>query len=167
MSSGSRRRVLSYEERVLWTTVTKAIEPLHASAHFDAGETRFHKPFDDVVETRAQAAAGDDAGAAGCRIVVDLFTRPCLLKRREGPGIFHERGDIFHLAGKGDLLIVVDKFPAVHRRIDSPFTKRRNGKIKIVGVFQHVFVDHGFSPWIILPGFLTIRQNCLPAKPFI
>ncbi len=38
MSSGSRRRVLSYAERVLWTTVTKAIEPLHASAHFDAGE---------------------------------------------------------------------------------------------------------------------------------
>ena len=26
------RRVLSYEERVLWTTVTKAIEPLRASA---------------------------------------------------------------------------------------------------------------------------------------
>jgi len=26
----SRRRVLSYEERVLWTTVTKAIEPLRA-----------------------------------------------------------------------------------------------------------------------------------------
>ena len=24
----SRRRVLSYEERVLWATVTKAIEPL-------------------------------------------------------------------------------------------------------------------------------------------
>jgi DNA-nicking Smr family endonuclease len=35
---GSRRRVLSYEERVLWTTVTKAIEPLHASAHFDTGD---------------------------------------------------------------------------------------------------------------------------------
>jgi DNA-nicking Smr family endonuclease len=34
----SRRRVLSYEERVLWTAVTKAIEPLHASAHFDAGD---------------------------------------------------------------------------------------------------------------------------------
>jgi DNA-nicking Smr family endonuclease len=29
---GSRRRVLSYEERVLWTTVTKAIAPLRASA---------------------------------------------------------------------------------------------------------------------------------------
>jgi DNA-nicking Smr family endonuclease len=29
---GNRRRVLSYEERVLWTTVTKAIEPLRASA---------------------------------------------------------------------------------------------------------------------------------------
>jgi DNA-nicking Smr family endonuclease len=28
---GSRRRVLSYEERVLWTTVTKAIEPLRAT----------------------------------------------------------------------------------------------------------------------------------------
>ncbi|HEY5379323.1 MAG TPA: Smr/MutS family protein [Pseudolabrys sp.] len=28
----SRRRVLSYEERVLWTTVTKAIEPLRAGA---------------------------------------------------------------------------------------------------------------------------------------
>ena len=35
---GNRRRVLSYEERVLWTTVTKAIEPLRASAHFDAGD---------------------------------------------------------------------------------------------------------------------------------
>lgn len=32
MSSGSRRRVLSYEERVLWTAVTKAIAPLHATA---------------------------------------------------------------------------------------------------------------------------------------
>jgi DNA-nicking Smr family endonuclease len=30
---GSRRRVLSYEERVLWTTVTKAIAPLRATAH--------------------------------------------------------------------------------------------------------------------------------------
>ncbi len=29
---GSRRRVLSYEERVLWTTVTKAIAPLRATA---------------------------------------------------------------------------------------------------------------------------------------
>jgi DNA-nicking Smr family endonuclease len=38
MTSGSRRRVLSYEERVLWTTFTKAIEPLHASAHFDIGD---------------------------------------------------------------------------------------------------------------------------------
>ena len=28
---GGRRRVLSYEERVLWTTVTKAIEPLHTA----------------------------------------------------------------------------------------------------------------------------------------
>ncbi|MGH6727515.1 MAG: Smr/MutS family protein [Pseudolabrys sp.] len=28
---GNRRRVLSYEERVLWTTVTKAIEPLRSS----------------------------------------------------------------------------------------------------------------------------------------
>jgi DNA-nicking Smr family endonuclease len=28
----NRRRVLSYEERVLWTTVTKAIEPLRAPA---------------------------------------------------------------------------------------------------------------------------------------
>jgi DNA-nicking Smr family endonuclease len=35
---GSRRRVLSYEERVLWTAVTKAIEPLRAGAHFDAGD---------------------------------------------------------------------------------------------------------------------------------
>jgi DNA-nicking Smr family endonuclease len=34
---GGRRRVLSYEERVLWTTVTKAIEPLRAGAHFDTG----------------------------------------------------------------------------------------------------------------------------------
>ncbi len=38
MNAGNRRRVLSYEERVLWTTVTKAIEPLRASAHFDAGD---------------------------------------------------------------------------------------------------------------------------------
>jgi DNA-nicking Smr family endonuclease len=29
---GGRRRFLSYEERVLWTTVTKAIEPLRAAA---------------------------------------------------------------------------------------------------------------------------------------
>ncbi|HEY1473706.1 MAG TPA: Smr/MutS family protein [Pseudolabrys sp.] len=38
MSPRDRRRVLSSEERVLWTTVTKAIEPLHASAHFDTGD---------------------------------------------------------------------------------------------------------------------------------
>jgi DNA-nicking Smr family endonuclease len=31
-SGGKRRRVLSYEERVLWTTVTKAIEPLRVPA---------------------------------------------------------------------------------------------------------------------------------------
>ncbi|HSP50338.1 MAG TPA: Smr/MutS family protein [Pseudolabrys sp.] len=30
---GDRPRVLSYEERVLWTTVTKAIAPLRATAH--------------------------------------------------------------------------------------------------------------------------------------
>jgi Smr domain len=29
---GSRRRILSHEERVLWTAVTKAIEPLRATA---------------------------------------------------------------------------------------------------------------------------------------
>jgi len=38
MSAGNRRRVLTGEERVLWATFTKAIEPLHASAHFDAGD---------------------------------------------------------------------------------------------------------------------------------
>ncbi len=31
MTSDNRRRVLSYEERVLWATVTKAIEPLRPS----------------------------------------------------------------------------------------------------------------------------------------
>jgi DNA-nicking Smr family endonuclease len=31
MTSENRRRVLSYEERVLWATVTKAIEPLRAA----------------------------------------------------------------------------------------------------------------------------------------
>jgi len=35
---GNRRRVLSYDERALWSAVTKAIEPLHAGAHFDAGD---------------------------------------------------------------------------------------------------------------------------------
>ena len=38
MSAGNRLRVLSSEERVLWATFTKAIEPLRASAHFDAGD---------------------------------------------------------------------------------------------------------------------------------
>ena len=39
--AGNRRRVLSYEERVLWTTVTKAIEPLRAErASPDAGDER-------------------------------------------------------------------------------------------------------------------------------
>jgi DNA-nicking Smr family endonuclease len=38
MSAGSRRRVLSGEERVLWAHVTKTIEPLDAGAQFDAGE---------------------------------------------------------------------------------------------------------------------------------
>jgi DNA-nicking Smr family endonuclease len=32
MSPGNRRRMLTYEERVLWTTVTKAIAPLRAEA---------------------------------------------------------------------------------------------------------------------------------------
>ena len=38
MSSGSRRRVLSYEERVLWTTVTKAIAPLRATTRLAPDE---------------------------------------------------------------------------------------------------------------------------------
>ena len=38
MSAGNRRRVLSSEERVLWATYTKAIEPLQVSAQFDAGD---------------------------------------------------------------------------------------------------------------------------------
>jgi len=38
MSAGKRRRVLTSEERVLWATFTKAIEPLKASAHFDIGD---------------------------------------------------------------------------------------------------------------------------------
>jgi DNA-nicking Smr family endonuclease len=37
MSAGSRRRALSSDERVLWASFTKAIEPLRASAHFDVG----------------------------------------------------------------------------------------------------------------------------------
>jgi DNA-nicking Smr family endonuclease len=41
---GSRRRVLSYEERVLWTAVTKAIEPLRAP-------TRATPDQDDAVAT--------------------------------------------------------------------------------------------------------------------
>src|SRR5665213_732842 len=39
----SRRRVLSYEERVLWTTVTKAIEPLRAGAPTVSDEI-MHEP---------------------------------------------------------------------------------------------------------------------------
>ena len=35
---GDRRRVLSYEERVLWTTVTKAIAPLRAPARLAPDE---------------------------------------------------------------------------------------------------------------------------------
>jgi DNA-nicking Smr family endonuclease len=35
---GGRRRVLSYEERVLWTTVTKAIAPLRATARLAPDE---------------------------------------------------------------------------------------------------------------------------------
>jgi DNA-nicking Smr family endonuclease len=35
---GDRRRVLSYEERVLWTTVTKAIAPLRAMARLAPDE---------------------------------------------------------------------------------------------------------------------------------
>jgi DNA-nicking Smr family endonuclease len=46
---GSRRRVLSYEERVLWTAVTKAIEPLRATARLapdqdTAAATEIAKP---------------------------------------------------------------------------------------------------------------------------
>ena len=48
MSAGSRRRVLTGEERVLWAAVTKAIEPLRASAHFDTG--------DDAIAHDAQPA---------------------------------------------------------------------------------------------------------------
>jgi DNA-nicking Smr family endonuclease len=40
----SRRRVLSYEERVLWTTVTKAIEPLRAGAPNVSDETAADPP---------------------------------------------------------------------------------------------------------------------------
>ena len=36
MSSG-RRRVLSYDERVLWATVTKAIEPLRVAMTLEIG----------------------------------------------------------------------------------------------------------------------------------
>jgi hypothetical protein len=35
---GDRRRVLSYEERVLWTTVTKAIAPLRATTRLAPDE---------------------------------------------------------------------------------------------------------------------------------
>jgi DNA-nicking Smr family endonuclease len=38
MSAGNRRRVLTGEERVLWAHITKTIEPLKASAHFDVGD---------------------------------------------------------------------------------------------------------------------------------
>jgi len=46
---GNRRRVLSYEERVLWTTVTKAIEPLRVPARLapdqdGAAATQIAKP---------------------------------------------------------------------------------------------------------------------------
>ena len=49
MNSGSRRRVLSSEERVLWATVTKAIAPLPATARVapaegDAAVTEAAKP---------------------------------------------------------------------------------------------------------------------------
>ena len=41
---GNRRRVLSFEERVLWTTVTKAIEPLHAPAALAAAPDNAEAP---------------------------------------------------------------------------------------------------------------------------
>lgn len=47
MSRDGRRRVLSYEERVLWTTVTKAITPLRdapAGATAESVDTEIAKP---------------------------------------------------------------------------------------------------------------------------
>ncbi len=55
---GSRRRVLSYEERVLWTAVTKAIEPLRVPARAapdqdDAAATVIAKPARPVAPKKA------------------------------------------------------------------------------------------------------------------
>jgi DNA-nicking Smr family endonuclease len=57
---GSRRRVLSYEERVLWTTVTKAIEPLRvpaqaASDRDDAAATETAEPAHPAAAPRKAA----------------------------------------------------------------------------------------------------------------
>jgi hypothetical protein len=43
MSRDGRRRVLSYEERVLWTTITKAIKPLRDAPVEAAIEPRLRR----------------------------------------------------------------------------------------------------------------------------
>jgi DNA-nicking Smr family endonuclease len=55
MSAGNRRRVLTGEERVLWATFVKTIEPLKAGAHFDTGDEAIA---DVVAPPRAKTTIG-------------------------------------------------------------------------------------------------------------
>jgi DNA-nicking Smr family endonuclease len=60
---GSRRRTLSYEERVLWTTVTKAIKPLQGTspaaddAEIESAEIRKPRPPSRPVKAARAATA--------------------------------------------------------------------------------------------------------------
>ena len=72
----SRRRVLSYEERVLWTTVTKAIAPLRAAARLAPDA-----PSEPAVET-AKPARSDGRTPPGFAARGAAKARAAAMRRR-------------------------------------------------------------------------------------
>jgi hypothetical protein len=75
----------------------------------------------------------------------DLRARPGFLESREYLGALLERTDVLHLAGKGDLFLIVDESASPQRRNFAAGSKGVNREAALVGVLQDVFVDHARS----------------------
>ncbi len=101
-----------------------------------------HQTLDDVVEAGAQAAAGDDAGPRVRGAMEELRARAGFLEGRECFGSLLERADVLDLAGKGDLVLIVDEAAPPQGRNLGTGPRDSHGKVALVGVSQDVFVDH-------------------------
>ena len=122
-----QQRCVAVARHETFITVSEAVNPVHAvlqmAAHHDAAN--------DVVQTGAQTAAGDDAHRRPRRIKVDHLTRSGLLVARRGhiASVFQKMAVIQDAIGVRVFEWSLHSADAVQRGVKTTWAERANARI--------------------------------------